>query len=268
MRINIFKSIAIAIAAVAILGISSCTLDEPENNYKASEMMLQKASSLGQTLIYITYDESNRPTKVSYPGAEMVFNLYYEGTGKLPVQIERLEYDEDNLSEKDVWNDIVWTSTGAISSLMATEYDRWSTDEDIEVFPINFSYDASGHLIEVINDGDREFTYEWENGLLVKSIEHENNAIQLYEYSNLANTAGVWSINWPIIDVLQVLGYYGAAPTKFMSRAVREESGEPTETMSFAYSVGEGGLINAEKVGVNDGSDNEVITVNYSYIKK
>lgn len=258
-------------AAILISGtLTSCTLSEPDNNAAnnpAEEMLLQKISSMGVNMLYITYDELNRPLKLSSPMLEEVVTLTYEGTDKYPSEMDIKQYDEESLDEHGIFTDIRFDANGHITSFTCKEWMQREQTWDISYNVLH--YDNAGHLTESYVDGELSSWYEWEDGLLVKSHLDDGNDVYTWAYGNLENPTGMWSLNWPFLDILQITGWFGKAPSK-LPISITERSGVYDEwynetTLQFAYSLSTTGLITAEKFSDGDG---DVVTLNYSYTKK
>lgn len=273
MKLLNFLKTGLAVS-VAVSLMSACTVSEPDINKDSTPGgKLQSISILGTNFIVMKYDNAGRLTDIQDWLGGTKLQISYN---PLIIVCEEANssYDgeEWNVYTQyiDIYEDITLNSDGYITSMKTREQSLdWSGDvknEDISYQRLE--YDADGHLVRSydIEDGpDSGIHYEWNSGLLNRIVVGGGDDIErvfTYEYSQYSNPTFQWTPLWDDLGLYRLTGFFGKAPSRFVSKVTQTNSWGDIEEASFGYTLNSAGQIS--KMWFRD-YDNESMSFNFQY---
>lgn len=238
----------VAVILLLMLGVTSCHLDEPNEDAGAESKLVSVTGPLGVPLCKITYDSQQRPTSI-YRGDEE-YNISYD-----PMKVVVKEYDLGQVIEVDTWENIL-IRDGRIVSFTNTESDIRNPSNNC-VTHVDVTYDSEGRITRIKDDGTMIFTWS-DDGNLISIVEDDGHSE--FTYGTLPNATGQWSVNWAF-NPLAIFGYFGKAPVRFPASLT-----DYTETLYFAYRLDKIQRIDVEQVKTSYGEDDaETVSFKYNY---
>lgn len=279
-----------------LLAAASCTVDEPSMpEGDASQLQLSATTSYGLTLSKWEYDDLDRLTEISF--GDIVYSISYVGNTNRPDSIITTIYDYIEVNDKmirvvdevDRWSDIGVTAAGYIAGYRSVDVDYdihvgWDYEADREIIEsitpytetslVTLSYDAAGHLVEELESGydnngnmtSTLTTFDWQNGLLVYICDSDDDhrESKKFEYSDVDNVQFQWDPNNQAFGPLATAGFFGKAPSKFLSKVSTYYNEQLDEESYYAYTLLPNGLIRMAKMTEED----ETIVMTFVYRKK
>lgn len=277
------KFFAVIPVALALL-VASCTVSEPadEGGATSSDARLESLSWYGQKLVKVSYDSQKRVSEIRL-GSSDEYTLYRITYNPLVVESEEWEeyygYDPSTdtyidgmvvLRTKGRWDNISLNSRGAIVEMTVTDTDYTvssASGGETEVETVRCSYDAEGHLTQVVGSDGEVTRLDWDGqGRLVKvdysesDFDHNGSYVAQWEYSGVANTRLQWDPMLPVVGPVQITGLFGTAPSYFVKSVNTVYRSGWSELIQFAYRVSDNGFVNHSIY-----ADNDEISMQYTW---
>lgn len=295
MKFKLYQIVLFGIAVILSTTLTSCTLDDPntssDNSVSAEQLQLIGMAAYGLNMMDVSYDNNGRVSEIRF-GADNTYTFEYQGSLNVPSTIRAEFYDfytvngmeVKKLEEQDIYANIECNSNGLVTKWDYEEtsycYDinyDYDTEKETITEGINskdtgtrtFEYDSDGHMVKQysyddISGYDVDDIYNWENDLLISYGETEDEDHRQWyeiEYSDVNNVHRQWDPNNEIFGPIAITGLFGKAPAKFIKSVTGYSGSYLDDTINYAYTLKENGLI--DKCKVSNYDDTMIYTLIY-----